>query len=152
MPLPVIGEPAPDFTAMSTSGELVTLSAQRGRTILLAFFPLAFSGTCTAQLCSLRDEWGDFAAHGVTVFPISVDSKYALKEYKAKHAMPVDLLSDFKRDISQAYGVLMPDKQYSRRSYFLIDRDGILRWSYVEEHNGLRRENAELLREIARVA
>jgi peroxiredoxin len=82
------------------------------------------------------------------VLPISVDSTYALKEYKAKHAMKLDLLSDFKREVSRRYGVLMEDRFYSNRAYFLIDAQGMLRWAHVEENPSHRREDAELLRAI----
>src|SRR5690349_17847693 len=95
--IPAVGERAPDFTLPSTSGEKVTLSALRGKPVLLAFFPLAFSGTCTAELCDMRDDHDAFINRDVLVLPISVDHTYSLKEYKAKHGMKVDLLSDFKR-------------------------------------------------------
>jgi peroxiredoxin len=146
--MPAIGQMAPDFTLPSTSGEKLTLSTLRGKPVLLAFFPLAFSGTCTAELCDMRDHHEQFADRGVVVLPISVDSTYALKEYKAKHAMKLDLLSDFKREVSRRYGVLMEDRFYSNRAYFLIDAQGMLRWAHVEENPSHRREDAELLRAI----
>ena len=149
--VPAIGQTAPDFTLPSTSGEKLTLSTLRGKPVLLAFFPLAFSGTCTAELCDMRDHDEEFADRGVVVLPISVDSTYALKEYKAKYAMKVDLLSDFKRDVSRLYGVLIEDRFYSNRAYFLIDAQGILRWAHVEENPSQRRDDAELLRAIDRV-
>jgi peroxiredoxin len=71
------------------------------QTVLIAFFPVAFSSTCTAELCERRDNHDQFLQRGVVVLPISVDSTYTLKEYKAKHAMKVDLLSDFRRDVSR---------------------------------------------------
>ena len=142
---------APDFTLPSTSGEKLTLSTLRGKPVLLAFFPLAFSGTCTAELCDMRDHHEQFADRGVIVLPISVDSTYALKEYKAKHAMKLDLLSDFKREVSRRYGVLIEDRFYSKRAYFLIDAQGILRWAHVEENPSHRREDAELLGAIDEV-
>ncbi|MDB4876357.1 MAG: alkyl hydroperoxide reductase/Thiol specific antioxidant/Mal allergen [Gemmatimonadetes bacterium] len=143
--VPAVGRQAPDFTLPSTSDQKVTLSSLRGKPVLLAFFPLAFSGTCTAELCEMRDHHDQFADRGVTVLPISVDHTYSLKEYKAKHGMKVDLLSDFKREVSRAYGVLLEDKFYSNRAYFLIDAGGVIRWEHVEEHPGHRREDAELL-------
>src|ERR1051325_4251317 len=115
-PPPRIGEVTPDFTLPSTSGEKVTLSSLRGRPVLLAFFPLAFSSTCTAELCEMRDDHDRFAGSGVTVVPISVDHTYSLKEYKAKYDLKVDLLSDFKREVSRAYGVLLEDRFYATRA------------------------------------
>jgi mycoredoxin-dependent peroxiredoxin len=149
--VPAVGQPAPDFTLPSTSGEKVTLSSLRGKPVLLAFFPLAFSGTCTAELCEMRDDHDHFHGRGVTVLPISVDHTYSLKEYKAKHGMKVDLLSDFKRDVSRLYGVLLPDRFYANRAYFLIDSDGVIRWEHVEENASHRREDAELLAAIDQV-
>jgi peroxiredoxin len=146
---PAVGDTAPDFTLPSTSGTTVTLSQYRGdRPVLLAFFPLAFSGTCTREFCEITDEFPRFDATRVLVAPISVDSTYALREYKAKHAMPFDLLSDFHREVSRAYGVYWPHKGYANRSYFLIDPHGIVRWSHVEEHPGHKRDNAELLARV----
>lgn len=150
--VPSVGAPAPDFTLASTGGEQVTLSSLRGHNVLLAFFPLAFTSTCTAELCAMRDDYDRFAEHDVVVLPISVDSTATLREYRSKHDMQSHLLSDFKREVSRAYGVLNDERFYANRSYFLVDRDGIVRWAYVEAHNGLRRENDELLAEIAKLS
>lgn len=152
MPLPAIGHPAPDFTLPSTSGHPVTLSVLRGRKVLLAFYPLAFTSTCTAELCAMSEDYGAFEAAGAVVLPISVDATASLRAFKAHERMTVDLLSDFKRVVSRLYGVLDEEKFYSRRSYFVVDAVGILRWAHVEEHNGLRRENHELLEQLVRAA
>src|SRR2546423_12548833 len=103
---PAIGTIAPDFTLPSTSGDRVTLSQLRGKRVLIAFFPLAFSPTCTAELCEMRDDWDTFTSRDLVVLPISVDSTYSLKEYKHKYGMKVDLLSDFRREVTNIYGVL----------------------------------------------
>jgi len=146
--VPAVGQLAPDFTLPSTSGDKVTLSELRGKPVLIAFFPLAFSSTCTAELCEMRDDHDQFANRAVTVLPISVDHTYSLKEYKAKYNMHVDLLSDFRRDVSRLYGVLLEDRFFSARAYFLLDRDGVIRWAHVEENPGNRRPDAELLAAI----
>jgi mycoredoxin-dependent peroxiredoxin len=145
---PAVGELAPDFTLPSTSDHNVTLSALRGKPVLLAFFPLAFSSTCTSELCEMRDDHQQFGDRGVTVLPISVDHTYSLKEYKAKYAMKVDLLSDFRRDVSRAYGVLLEDRFFSARAYFLIDAAGVIRWEHVEANPSNRREDAEIIAAI----
>jgi peroxiredoxin len=147
---PAVGTVAPDFTLPSTSGERVTLSQLRGKQVLIAFFPLAFSPTCTAELCEMRDDWGDFLARGLVVLPISVDSTYSLKEYKQKYDMKVDLLSDFKREVTNLYGVLNEDRFFSNRAYFLIDGNGVVRWAHVEENPSLKRTNQEILAEVDR--
>ncbi len=147
---PRIGDIAPDFTLSSTAGGDVVLSSLRGKqNVLLAFFPLAFTSTCTAQLCAFSDDFDRFAATGTAVLPISVDSVPTLKEFKAKHGMKVEMLSDFKREVSRAYGTLHDMKFYSNRAYFLIDRAGRVRWAYQEADNRERRDDAELLRQIA---
>jgi len=146
---PAVGAPAPDFSLPSTTGADVSPASFRGtHHVLLAFFPLAFTGTCTAEMCAFSEDFDRFATSGTVVLPISVDSVATLREFKAKHAMRVDLLSDFKRTVSRAYGVLDEDKFTARRSYFLIDRAGVLRWSHVEAKNGQRRDDAELLAQI----
>lgn len=148
MSLPSVGLSAPDFTLPSTAGEPVTLSALRGRRVLLAFFPLAFTSTCTEEVCAFSEDYAQFADADTVVLPLSVDSIPTLKEYKAKYRLAVDLLSDFKRQVSRAYGVLNEEKFHSNRAYFLVDAEGILRWAHVEAHNGLRRTDEELLAQV----
>ena len=146
---PQVGDLAPEFTAASTSGSDVSLSSFRGkRNVLLAFFPLAFTGTCTKELVCFTEDFDQFAGNGVEILPISVDSTASLREFKNKLQMKSELLSDFKRDISRAYGVLNEERFYSNRAYFLIDREGRVRWSHVESKNGDRRENSEILAAI----
>ena len=146
--LPAVGSPAPDFTLPSTAGSDVTLSALRGKNVLIAFFPLAFTRTCTAELCSFSEELAAFQTADTIVLPISVDSVPTLQEFKAKERISVELLSDFKREVSRRYGTLLEDKFYSNRSYILIDRNGLVRWTYAEDTPGTRRENSELLERI----
>ncbi|MBA3659084.1 MAG: redoxin domain-containing protein [Gemmatimonadales bacterium] len=150
--LPAVGALAPDFTLPSTSGSDVTLSSLRGRNVLLAFFPLAFTSTCTQEMCSFSEDYEQFRVAETVVLPISVDSVPTLKEFKAKERLSVDLLSDFKRDVSRRYGTLMEDFFFSSRAYVLIDSDGIVRWTYREDTPGTRRENADLLSEIEALA
>ena len=146
---PQAGEVAPEFTAASTSGSEVSLSSFRGkRNVLVAFFPLAFTGTCTKELVCFTEDFDQFAGHGVEILPISVDSTASLREFKNKLQMRTELLSDFKRDISREYGVLNEDRFYSNRAYFLIDKEGQVRWSHIEDNNGQRRDNSEILAAI----
>ncbi|MBY0489865.1 MAG: redoxin domain-containing protein [Gemmatimonadaceae bacterium] len=146
------GTVAPDFTLASTSGESVTLSSFRGhRHVLLAFFPLAFTSVCTSELCAFGDDFDAFSAAGVEVLPISVDAVPSLKEFRSKYDMKVQLLSDFKREATVAYGVLRPDAFFAERAYILIDTTGVVRWVHVEAHPGLKRENAEILAAIKNV-
>ena len=150
--IPAIGELAPDFTLPATSGQPVTLSSFRGKqNVLLAFFPAAFTSVCTTEMCSFRDDYDAFTGTDVVVFPVSVDNTPSLLEFKKKYDMPVDLLSDLKREVATAYGVLIPERFVANRAYFLIDKAGTVRWAHVEEHPGHRRQNAEILAEIAKL-
>ena len=146
--LPAVGTPAPDFTLASTADIDVTLSRLRGRNVLLAFFPLAFTKTCTREMCAFSEDYSQFESANTVVLPISVDSVPTLKEFKAKERIAVDLLSDFKREVSRRYGTLLEDRFFSNRAYVLIDRNGIVRWTFMEDTPGTRRENAELLQQL----
>ena len=149
---PAVGEPAPDFSLKSTSGQQVSLADYRGRQhVLLAFFPLAFTSTCTAEMCAFSEEFDAFATRDVVVLPISVDAVPSLKEFRKQQDMKTELLSDFKREASRAYGVLNEEAYYSKRAYFLIDKQGVVRWVHVEDKAGMRRENAEILEQIAKL-
>ena len=146
--LPAVGSPAPDFTLPSTADADVTLSRLRGKNVLLAFFPLAFTKTCTLELCAFTDDFAQFESANTAVLPISVDSVPTLKEFKQKEHISVDLLSDFKREVSRRYGTLLEDKFFSNRAYVLIDRNGVVRWTFLETTPSTRRENAEILRQV----
>ncbi len=145
-----IGSEAPDVTLASTAGGTVQLSSFRGKQhVLLAFFPLAFTSTCTAEVCAFSEDFDQFAQRDVVVLPVSVDAVPSLLEFKRKYNMQVDLLSDMKRIASRAFGVLREEAYVSQRAYFLIGKDGIIKWSHVESKSGERRENSEILAAIA---
>ena len=111
----------------------------------------AFTSTCTAELCEFSTDYSQFTGKDTTVLPISCDFVPALKAFKAKENMTVDLLGDVRREASRAYGVLLEEAYASARAYVLIDKSGIIRWGFVEEELGHKRGNAELLAEIARL-
>jgi peroxiredoxin len=151
MPLPPIGSPAPDFTLPSTAGADVTLSSLRGQNVLLAFFPLAFTRVCTREMCAFTEDYGKFQTAGTIVLPLSVDSVPTLKAFKAKENIGVEMLSDFKREVSRKYGTLLEDKFHSSRAYVIIDRQGAVRWAHEEASTGDRREDEELLAQLAKL-
>ncbi len=151
MALPPVGSPAPDFTLSSTSGADVTLSSLRGGNVLLAFFPMAFTSTCTAEMCALTEDYDTFAGADTTVLPISTDAVPSLVEFKRKEGLGVDLLSDFKREVSRKYGTLIEERFFSNRAYVLIDRQGMVRWAFMEATPGSRRENAEIFEQLAKL-
>jgi peroxiredoxin len=116
--------------------------------VLLAFFPLAFTKVCTQEMCSLTEDYGKFRDANTEVLPISVDSVPTLREFKAKERISVDLLSDFKREVSRRYGTLIEEKFFSNRAYVLVGPDGLVRWAFAEDTPGSRRENHELLAQL----
>lgn len=148
-----VGDVAPDFHLKSTAGENVTLASFRNeKNVLLAFFPLAFTTTCTDELCAFSEDFDDFGSANVEVLPISVDAVPSLKEFRDKFSMKVALLSDFKREASTAYGVLREDTFFSQRAYFLIDKSGVIQWTVVESVPGTKRANSEILAAIAKLS
>ncbi len=153
MSLPDIGSAAPDFTLPSTGEGPVTLSSFRGTDhVLLAFFPLAFTGTCTAEVCEFSDDYQAYRSRGAVVLPISVDSVPTLKVFKTQEKLTVDLLSDFKRDVARQYGVLEEEHFFARRAYILIDRTGVVRWTWVEPKLADKRGSTELLAQLDALA
>ena len=138
-----IGEAAPDFTLFDSNKIEVTLSEQRGSNVLLLFFPLAFTSVCTAELCTIRDNFKMYEELNVKPFGISVDSLHSLARYKAEQNLNFQLLSDFNKDVSQAYGSLYETFGYgmkgvSKRSAFLIDKDRIVQYAEVLENAGMQ--------------
>lgn len=132
--LPALDAPAPDFTLRDQHGATVTLSETVGdRPVVLVFFPLAFTGTCTGELCALRDSIALFDDAGVELLAISVDSAATLREFAERERYPFRLLADFwpHGEVARRYGVLLEDKGFATRGTFVIDREGMLRASFV---------------------
>jgi glutaredoxin-dependent peroxiredoxin len=133
-----VGDHAPDFELAATTSESIRLSKELGSgPILLLFYPLDWSPVCTSELCSLRADFNDFAGLGAAVFAISVDSIFSHKAFAAHHTISIPLLSDFNKTVAQSYGVLYPElmglKGVAKRSAFLLDAHGIVRWIWVTE-------------------
>lgn len=125
---------APDFELLNQYGESVRLSDFRGRkAVALVFFPLAFSGTCTGELCALRDNLALFEDHRVELLAISVDSKYTLRAWAEQEGYGFSLLADFwpHGEIAKEYGVFLPEKGFANRATFLVDESGIIRASFI---------------------
>lgn len=136
-----VGQLAPDFTLYDSEKNKVTLSELKGNNVLLLFFPLAFTSTCTAELCSIRDNISFYNNVNAKVFGISVDSLHTLAKFKAEQNLNFSLLSDFNKDISLLYGSLYEIFGYnmkgvSKRSAFIIDKNGIIRYAEVLENAG----------------
>jgi peroxiredoxin (alkyl hydroperoxide reductase subunit C) len=122
-----VGQVAPEFRLKGPGGQFVTLSEYRGqKNVVLVFYPLAFSSVCSHQLPTVDKFVTRFADTGAVVFGISVDSHYANTEFASKLKLTFPLLSDFKREASAAYGVLLPEAGYSQRAVFVVDRQGLI--------------------------
>jgi peroxiredoxin len=132
-----VGAVAPDFTLVDQDRKPVSLHASRGRPVVLLFFPGAFSATCTAELCRVRDRMGVLNKADAQVYGISVDTFFALKAFQAHERLAFPLLSDFNKEVIRLYGVFNEDmiglKGIAKRSVFVLDRDGVVRYREVLE-------------------
>lgn len=134
-----IGSKAPDFTLYNSEKKKVSLSDYKGKNVVLLFFPLAFTSTCTKELCSVRDNITEYNISNAEVLGISVDSLYTLAKYKEEQHLNFNLLSDFNKEVSAAYGTLYQIFSYSmqgvsKRSAFVIDKEGIVQHAEVLEN------------------
>ena len=133
-----IGQPAPHFSLFDTDKKKVALSNYKGKNVLLLFFPQAFTGVCTKELCAVRDDISRYSNANAQVIGISVDSLFTLKKFKEDQHYNFLLLSDFNKEVSRAYGSIYESwtlemKGVSKRSAFLIDTAGIVRYAEVLE-------------------
>ena len=129
-----VGQEAPDFTLQNQFGEDVKLSDFRGKqNVVLVFYPMAFTGICTGELCEIRDQRPSFVSDDVQVLGISCDTSATLKVFAEQENLDFPLLSDFwpHGEVSKAYGAFFEPRGFSMRGTFVIDKAGILRWSVV---------------------
>lgn len=134
-----IGQAAPDFALYSSDKELIRLSDFKGKNVVLLFFPLAFTSTCTRELCATRDDLAVYQNLHAEVFGISVDSLHSLNRYKQDYALNFRLLSDFNRETIKAYDAVYEEfgfgmKNVGKRAAFVIDPEGIIRYAEVLEN------------------
>lgn len=135
------GDVAPDFSLRASDKSLVKLSELRGQNVLLLFFPFAFTGVCTKELCLMRDSLSEYNDLHTTVLAISVDSPYTLAKWKEEQGFNFPMLSDFNKTVSKKYDSLYKEfalglKGVSKRSAFLVDKQGVLRYVEVLENAG----------------
>ena len=133
-----IGQQAPDFTLYDSDKQKVSLSDYKGKNVLLLFYPQAFTGTCTKELCSTRDNIALYNQANAQVFGISVDSIFTLAKFKEEQHLNFPLLSDFNKTTSAAYSALYDNFVFdmhgvSKRSAFVLDKQGIVRYAEVLE-------------------
>jgi glutaredoxin-dependent peroxiredoxin len=144
-----VGSKAPDFTLVNQDRENVTLSRELGKgNVVLAFFPGAFSGTCTKEMCSFRDTMSNFRGVNATVLGISTDTFFTLKAWGDQQHLGFPLLSDYNKDVIRAYDVVNPDmiglKNIAKRAVFVIDRSGVVRYREILDDARNEPDYAEL--------
>jgi peroxiredoxin len=129
-----VGQQAPDFELKDQHGQPVRLSSFRGhKKVVLVFYPLAFSGVCSSELCALRDEFPEATREDVELLTVSVDSTYAQRAWSDKENFQFELLSDFwpHGGVAKLYGVFNEDRGLATRGTFIIDKTGVVRWKVV---------------------
>ena len=138
--VPALGDAAPDFELLNQFGEPVRLSELRGRNVVLVFFPFAFSGICTGELCEIRDNLALFEDADAVVLGISVDSKFTQRAYAEKEGYAFDLLADFwpHGAVAGEYGVFDAESGMARRGTFIIDAGGVVRYVVVNPRGQAR--------------
>jgi glutaredoxin-dependent peroxiredoxin len=151
-----VGSKAPDFTLMNQDREAVTLSQLKGKPVVLAFFPAAFSGVCQKELCTFRDSMAELNRAHAQVFGISVDTFFALKAFQDQQKLTFPLLSDFNKEVIREYGVFNEDmiglKGIAKRAVFVVDKDGIVRHREVLEDARNEPDYQKVLDSVASLA
>jgi peroxiredoxin len=146
-----VGSKAPDFTLTNQDRQPVTLSAQNGHPVVLAFFPAAFSSVCTKELCTFRDSLASLNKARAQVYGISVDTFFSLKAFQDQQKLNFPLLSDFNKQVIREYGVFNEDmiglKGIAKRAVFVIDKDGGIRHREVLE-DARNEPNYEKVQEV----
>ena len=133
----LVGQPAPDFTLPSSTGQDITLSSYRGQQhVVLVFYPLDFSPVCSMQLPEYSGLQDEFTEAGAAVLGINRDSVYAHRAWAAEYGIEVPLLADMRLDVARQYGVALDERGISGRAVFLIDRGGVVRFQHTEEQAG----------------
>lgn len=136
-----VGQAAPEFKLFNTEKKEVSLSDFKGKNVVILFFPLAFTGVCTAELCSIRDNYNVYTSLNTEVVGISIDSLFSLDKFKKEQNYNFDLLSDFNKTASKDYNTLYETFAFgmigvSKRSAFVVDKNGILQYAEVLEDAG----------------
>jgi peroxiredoxin len=136
-----VGQKAPEFGLYNTEKNKVNLSDLKGKKVLLLFFPQSFTGVCTSELCSVRDDIAKYENADAQVLAVSVDSVFTLNKFKQEQNLNFNLLSDFNKETATAYGAIYDNwildmKGVAKRSAFVIDREGVIRYAEVLENPG----------------
>ena len=138
-----VGEKAPDFTLVDADRKARSLSEFTGKKIILAFFPGAFTGVCTKEMCALRDSMANFNAVDAQVVGISVDAPAANKAFATQNNLQFPLLSDYARDVVKKYGIPLENfaglqgLTVAKRSVFVLDNKGIVQYAWISDNPGV---------------
>ena len=149
-----LNETAPDFNLKNTEKNDIALSSYKGKTVVLAFYPGAFTGVCDTEMCSLRDSMNSFNDLNATVLGISVDSPWANAEFAKKYEIKFDLLSDYNRDVSKAYNMIfnglggLEGYECSNRGVIIIDGQGLIQYRWVAENPGVEPNYSEIIEKV----
>ena len=140
--MPSVGDMAPDFTLTAHDKSPVTLSDLRGRRTILAFYPAAFTGVCTKEMCTFSDGMSGLSSSGASILGISVDSPFSNAAFAEANGIGFPLLSDVHREAVDAYGVslsdfVIPGYTVAQRSIFVVESDGSIGYSWVAENPGI---------------
>ncbi|TZF83140.1 redoxin domain-containing protein [Pedobacter sp. BS3] len=135
------GDKAPAFTLISSELKEVSLDDYKGRKLVIHFFPMAFTGVCTTQLCTMRDDFGYYEGIGAGIIGISVDSPFTLAKFKAENNYQFPLLSDFNKEVSKAYGAFYDEfvfglKGVAKRAAFVVDENQQIAYAEVLDNAG----------------
>jgi len=149
-----IGKKAPEFKLYDTDKKERNLSEFAGKKVVLAFYPGAFTGVCTKEMCNLRDSLSKFNNVGAQVIGVSVDSPFSNKTFAENNGLHFPLLSDFNRKVSESYGGIHQDfagltgYTAAKRSVFVLDKQGIIRYKWVTENPGVEPNYDEVLKAV----
>ena len=149
-----LNEIAPDFNLKNTNKNDIALSDFKGKTVVLAFYPGAFTGVCDTEMCSLRDSMNSFNDLNATVLGISVDSPWANAEFAKKYEINFNLLSDYNRDVSKAYDMIfnglggLEGYECSNRGVLIIDGEGLIQYRWVAENPGIEPNYSEIIEKV----
>ena len=149
-----LNETAPDFNLKNTEKNDIALSSYKGKTVVLAFYPGAFTGVCDTEMCSLRDSMNSFNDLNATVLGISVDSPWANAEFAKKYEINFNLLSDYNRDVSKAYNMIfnglggLEGYECSNRGVIIIDGQGLIQYRWVAENPGVEPNYSEIIEKV----
>ena len=145
-----VGEEAPDFTLVDQDGKERKLSEFGGKNIILAFYPFDFSPVCTVEFGCFEGDLSELENLDAQVLGISVDSKYCHKAFAERLGLNFPLLSDFSKEVCKLYGTLK-EEGFSNRAYFIIDKNGIVRFKYIMPTPKERLENSQLIAELKKI-